>query len=53
MRGSVEFSIQHASHVCILAESTPTWLAVADGWSADVIEIFSAEPQEATWFVEG
>ena len=24
MRGSVDFNTQHASHVCILAESTPT-----------------------------
>ena len=40
-------------HTCILAECVPTWLAVADGWGAELIEIFMDQKYKGIWFVEG
>ena len=37
MHGSVSTPKQHTKNVCILAESVPSWLAVADGWGADLL----------------
>ena len=53
--GSVE-SIEHlhaVKHVCILAEAVPTWLAVADGWKTEQIEIFMDQPERGRWFIDG
>ena len=44
---------QSVKHACILAECVPTWLAVADGWGVELIEIFMDQPQKGKWFVEG
>ena len=40
-------------HVCILSESVPTWLAVADGWGAELIEIYMDQPERGQWFIDG
>ena len=37
----------------ILAECVPTWLAVADGWETELVEIFMAQPEKGQWFIDG
>ena len=53
VHGSVGKPKQHIQNVCILAEGAPTWLAVADSWGADLIEVYSEQSNEIHWFADG
>ena len=53
LRGQASSGKQHVENVCILAESSPTWIAVADCWGANLIEVFSPQPREVECFIKG
>ena len=53
LRGQASFGTQLVENVCVLAESTPTWIAVADCWGANLIEVFSRQPREVECFTKG
>jgi hypothetical protein len=39
-------------HVCILAEFSPTWLAVAERWKTSLVEVYSEKGEDNEWFTD-